>query len=73
MSAKIIPLGNITSLDLPADRILENNIGELESVILIGYHKDGSEFFASSIADGGTVLWLLERLKLQLLTAETSR
>ena len=28
---------------------------------------DGEEYFASSIADGGTVLWLIERMKLQLL------
>lgn len=34
----------------------------------IGYDADGAEYFASSIADGADVLWLLERLKQQLLT-----
>ena len=66
--AKIIELGCITKLDLPPDRILENCKGKLDGgVVILGWDKDGVEFFASSIADGGTVIWLLERCKLQLL------
>lgn len=63
----VIELGCITRLDLPADRVLENNIGELDSVVIMGYDKEGDEVFASSIADGGAVLWLLEQCKLKLL------
>ena len=65
--AKVIHFTGITKLDLPADRILGSAVGELESVVIIGYHKDGSEYFASSIADGGSVNWLLDRCKMKLL------
>lgn len=69
--SKVILFTGITKLDLPPDRILENNIGkDLESIVIMGYDKDGEEFFASSIADGGTVLWLIERCKLRLLNVE---
>lgn len=54
--SKIIELGNITKLDLPPDRILENSKGKLENVVILGYTLDGGEHFASSIADGGTVV-----------------
>jgi hypothetical protein len=60
---EVIPLGCVTRLDLPVDRILEGAAGKLESVVLMGYTKDGEEYFASSIADGGDVLWLLEKCK----------
>lgn len=67
MSDNVVNLNNITKLDLPADRILESAIGELETAIVIGYDKEGKEYFASSVADGGTVVWLIERLKKMLL------
>lgn len=69
--SNVIPIGGVTKLDLPADRILENNIGTLDSVVIMGWDKEGNEIFASSIADGGEVLWLLERMKLMLLTDDT--
>lgn len=57
-----------TSLDIPAERVLEAAIEHgLSSVVVMGYTVDGIEYFASSIADGGTTLWLIERLKRQLL------
>lgn len=63
----VIELGCITRLDLPADKVLENAIGKMDSVVIMGYNKEGEEVFASSIADGGEVLWLLEQCKLKLL------
>ena len=63
----VIPLGGITRLDIDPDQILENATGDMESVVIIGYDKQGEEYFASSIADGGDVLWLLERCKLKLM------
>lgn len=63
----VIELGCITRLDLPADKVLEKAIGQLDSVVIMGYDKEGEEVFASSIADGGSVLWLLEQCKLKLL------
>ena len=68
----VVNLNMVTRLDQPPDRILEAALGELESVVVIGYDKDGGEYFASSIADGGTVLWLMERLKRELLDAGVS-
>jgi hypothetical protein len=70
--SNVIPLGNITRLDLPPDRILEGAKERLESVVIIGYTNEGEEYFASSIADGGTVLWLMEKFKMRLLEAEES-
>jgi len=70
----VIPLGNITSLDLPADRVLDDARGHCpDGVVVIGYDAEGEEYFVSSIADGGTVLWLLERLKMQLLAVPDER
>jgi hypothetical protein len=63
----VVILNVISRLDLPADRILEQAIGKMEKVVLIGYDNEGAEYFASSIADGGTVLWLMERMKTKLL------
>jgi hypothetical protein len=65
--SKIIPFTGITTLDMPADQVLESAVGELEGVVIMGWAKDGKEYFASSYADGGTVLWLAERMKKMLL------
>lgn len=64
---EVVIFNGITRLDLPADRILEDAIGKLDSVVIMGYDKDGEEVFASSLADGASVLWLLEQCKLKLL------
>jgi hypothetical protein len=70
MAAKVIPFTGITRLDLDPDDILDQSKGKLEGVVILGFLADGSNtYFASSYADGGTVLWLLEKLKLQLLTS----
>lgn len=70
MAAKIIPFRGVTKLDLDPDLILENNKGSLAGVVILGWGHDGNEVFASSYADGGTVLWLLERCKQRLLEPE---
>ncbi len=62
-----ISFNGITKLDLDPDMVLENTKGKLEGVIIIGYDHMGVEYFASSYADGGDVLWLLERMKMRLL------
>ena len=67
MSDNVIPLGNITKLDLPVDTVLDGAKGKLTGCVIIGYDSDEMEYFASTFADGGEVLWLLERAKLQLL------
>lgn len=64
---KVIPFTGITKLDLDPDVILENNKGVFEGVVIMGWDKEGNEVFASSYADGGTVLWLAERMRKKLL------
>lgn len=68
--SKVIPFTGITKLDLDADTTLENLKGKLEGFVIVGYTPDEKEFFASTYADGGTALWLLERLKKQLLEVD---
>lgn len=67
----VVPLGNITRLDLPTERILDGAKGSCtDGVVVMGYNEDGSLYFASSLADGGSVLWLLEMCKMALLDAD---
>lgn len=63
----IVQFTGITKLDLPADQVLESALGKLQGAVVIGFDKAGQEYFASSYADGGTVLWLMERMKKALL------
>jgi hypothetical protein len=68
MTDNVVTLRTITKLDIPADRVLaEASKAGLTSVMVIGYDADGDEYFASSIADGGTCLWLMERMKKHLI------
>ena len=66
----VVTLPVITRLNLNADRTLESLIGKLDSFVLSGWDKEGNEFFSSTIADGGEVLWLLERCKMALMERE---
>lgn len=67
--ADILRFNGITTLDLPTEQVLEMaKEAGLTDVVVIGYDKDGDEYFASSKSDGGDVLWLLERAKYKLLT-----
>jgi len=60
----------LSKVDLPPERVLKSaSEAEMSGVVVLGYTEDGDEFFASSIADGATVLWLLERCKKLLLDA----
>lgn len=68
MNAKVIDLPCITSLDIPPEKILKRVLEkDLESVVIMGYHKSGELYFASSFPGGGDVLWLMEKLKVELL------
>jgi hypothetical protein len=67
--SNIIALGNITKLDQPVDRVLEEAKEQLTGVIILGWTHDGAAYFASTMADGGEVVWLLEKCKKDLLDA----
>lgn len=71
MIDNVIPLGNVTRLNIPTDRVLEAAKGHCsDGVVVIGWDDDGTLYFASSIADGGDVLWLMEMCKKNLLEVE---
>lgn len=59
---EVVDLNVIISLPLDPDRVLSKAIGRMDRVIIIGVDKDGYEYFASSEADGGSVLWDIERV-----------
>lgn len=66
--AEIIPLNCVTKLDIPTEGVIRGILEKnLKDVIVIGYDQEGDEYFASSISDGGDVLWLLERCKQVLM------
>lgn len=61
-SAEIIVWQGITKLDLPAERLLQGAIDMgMEGVVIVGYDKDGNEYFASSWADSAQAAWHLQR------------
>ena len=60
--------GLVSRVDLPAERILKPALdADLEDAIVIGHRKDGSLYFAGTMADGGEVLWLMELAKRRLM------
>jgi hypothetical protein len=67
MTGKVLPFTGETTEDLNADAVLENNIGEYECVVIIGYTKMGAERFVSSTGDSALMVWLLERAKKMVL------
>lgn len=65
-NVSVLPVA--TSHDLPVARILQGaHDADLEVCVVVGYDKDGEEYFASSVADGAEVNWCLDRAKLKLL------
>lgn len=67
MVGKILPFTGGTTEDINADTVLENNIGEYECVVIVGYSKMGAERMVSSTGDSALMVWLLERAKKTIL------
>lgn len=71
--SNVIEFNGMTKLDIDPDKVLTEAVGKLESAIVLGYvkgngeHGEGEEYFASSYGDNRKTLWLLERLKKDLL------
>lgn len=53
-----------------ADNVLEQAIGVYDEVLVIGWNKEGRMDARATLGlkDGGDVLWLLEKLKFNLLS-----
>lgn len=67
MMGDVIRFNGITRNNLNPEDILSEAKDRLKTVVILGYEEDGSMYFASSVADGGDVLWLLEKTKQKLL------
>jgi hypothetical protein len=67
MTGKILPFTGETTEDINADTVLENNMGEYECVVIVGYTKMGAERLVSSTGDSALMVWLLERAKKTIL------
>ncbi|MCZ4270904.1 hypothetical protein [Maritalea porphyrae] len=65
--SNVIQFTGLTRNDMEPDSILENSIGELSEVVLVGFDKEGDFVFASSKADAGETIFLLERGKHKLM------
>lgn len=66
--SNVVELPVVTSLDIPCERILRKAAeADLQTAIVIGRDQDGELYFASSVADGGDVLWLMEIAKKALI------
>ena len=67
----IIIWHGITKHDLPVGRVLDAAKEKaLESVVIMGWDADGELYFASSMADGGNVLWLMRKCEQALLEVD---
>ena len=62
MTDNVIIWNGRTKLDLPVERILQGALeADLDEVVIVGFDKDGNEYFASSVADGGQCMYHLQR------------
>lgn len=68
MPDNVTTLRCTTFLDLPPERVLEGaQRAHLQSCIVVGVDEEGEFYFASSKADPGAILWLMERARKMLL------
>jgi hypothetical protein len=65
--ADVVKFPGVTRLDLDADDVVQEAIGQLDEVVICGIDKDGNQYFASSVANGADALWHLERAKHALM------
>jgi hypothetical protein len=74
---KLVPnvtvLQTVTTLDIPTERVLQAALDceePLQHAVVIGVTSEGNLYFGSSMADGGDVLWWIEKAKLALLSGD---
>ena len=63
----VVVFPGATKLDLPPDRLLEAALGKLKSVVIIGFTKEGEEWFSSSKADGAFPVYCFARATHKLM------
>jgi hypothetical protein len=66
----VVELDVLTTLDIDPERILNRALAEEpESILVVGWSKDGSLYFDRSMASLPEALWLMEMAKKILLDA----
>jgi len=68
----VINFPGLTTLNIDPDKVIEAAKGKLEMVVIVGYDKDGFEYFASSDPDGPEILWILQRASTGILNANSA-
>lgn len=70
LADNIVLFPGISPNDYGANLMLEAATNaDLDSVVIIGWNKDGEMFFSSSMGNGPECLWLIEKAKQSLLKA----
>lgn len=64
---KLLEFPGVPRLPLAAETILKKVPEGMDTVVVLGWDKDGDFFFASSEPSGPEVVWLLEQAKFALL------
>lgn len=59
----VIQIGGDTKLDIDPDMMLQNTIGQLKEVIVIGWDHNDELHVASSSTNRPKILWLIELAK----------
>lgn len=65
---EVVEFDGVTRLDLDPKKTIEQALEvDLDGIVMIGRTSEGKLYFASSIADGGDVLWLMKIAEKALL------
>lgn len=60
--SNVVPFTGVTKADLPVEYILERaRDAEMAECVVVGFDRDGNEYFASSRADAAQVIYHLQR------------
>lgn len=65
--SNVVTLPVVTSLGIDPDRVLEEAIGRMDKVMVIGWDKEGQLYTTCSFSDGGEALWLMEKTRHRLM------
>ena len=69
----VVPLFEYTTDEIHPNKVLMGAINAvMDAVVVIGYTKEGIEYFASSTGNHETTNWLLDVGKMRLMKAYTS-
>jgi hypothetical protein len=67
MADNIVNFTGVTRLDLPPERIAKALLkADLDTIVVCGFTQEGEFYFSSNRADAGSVIFLLEKAKLEL-------